>query len=543
MIHMTMFSKFFKYCKYRNFVKTEQKNAASKIRYFDESYKLKTSLEDNLSELRKIMGKSDDIIFRKFLFGVKHQTSAFISFVDGLGDKALIIEYIVKSLMVNIHIIDADGKLVDRRDLFSNLRDRILNTAETNEVSTFDEAVDTILSGSTLLLIDGFETGLSIAAIGGETRSVEPPETEVVIRGPKEAFVETLRINTSLLRRVIKNPSLTFESLTKGKQTHTDISIAYIKGIVNMKIVEEVRRRLDRIDIDAILESGYVEQLIEDNPMSPFATIGNSERPDKVAAKLLEGRVAIICAGTPVVLTVPYLFTEALQVSEDYYSRPFLTSALRVLRVLALFITLTLSAFYVALTTYHQEMVPTILLISIASAREGTPFPIFMETLLSETIFQLLRESGLRMPRAVGQAVSIVGTLVIGEAAVNAGIIGAPMVIITSLSAISSFILPSIYDAVVIFKFILILLSGAFGLFGVTIGMIIILAHMCSLRSFGSPYMAPFAPTVWKGLRDTFIRSPLWLQKNRPESITWDSSSERLADVQMPGKSRGGKNK
>lgn len=537
---MALFSKFIKYYKYRNFVKTEQKNRNSNLRYFDESYVLKDSLEANFTELKKILGKSDDIIFRKFKFGVKNQTNALIGFIDGIGDKFLIIEYIVKSLMVNLHIIDADGKLVDKNDLFNDLRDRILNTAETEEITTFDEAVNAILSGSTLLLIDGFDTGLSIAATGGETRSVQPPETEVVIRGPREAFVETLRVNTSLLRRIIKNPNLTFESVTKGKQTHTGISIAYIKGIANMKIVEEVRRRLDRIDIDSILESGYIEQLIEDNPLSPFATIGNSERPDKVAAKLLEGRVAILCQGSPVVLTVPYIFAEALQISEDYYSRPFLSSAVRVLRILALFITLTLSAFYVALTTFHQEMVPTVLLISIASAREGTPFPLFAETLLSETIFQLLRESGLRMPRAVGQAVSIVGTLVIGEAAVNAGIIGAPMVIITSLSAITSFILPSIYDAITIFKFILIFLSGAFGLFGITVGMIIILAHMCSLRSFGSPYMASLAPGVRKGLKDVFIRPPLWLQRTRPESITWNSSSKRQADVQMPGKHRGG---
>jgi spore germination protein KA len=232
---------------------------------------------------------------------------------------------------------------------------------------------------------------------------------------------------------------------------------------------------------------------------------------------------------------VPYTFVEALQVPEDYYSRPFLSNLIRMMRLLAFFITLLLPAIYISLTTYHQEMVPTVLLITFAAAREGIPFPVFLETLISETIFQILRESGVRMPRAVGTAVSIVGTLVIGEAAVNAGIIGAPMVIITALSAITSFILPSIYDAVLIYKFSLIFLSGAFGLYGVAIGMFWMLAHMCSLRSYGTPYLAPISPTIWSDMKDTIIRVPIWLMKGRPKIITW-RESKRQADRQMPSK-------
>ncbi len=538
-----MFKKILKYIKFKRFLKAEQKSASQNMSYFDDSYVLHKPLEDNISNLKKLLGHSDDIIFREFYFGVKQNRKAFVCFIDGLGDKKLINEYIVKSLMVNSHVIDPENKIAEKHDMFNYLKEYILNIVESDDVNNFNEAVDAILSGDTLLLIDGIDKGFSISAKGGEKRSIEAPETEVVIRGSRESFVETLRVNTSMLRRIIKNINLVFEPFTAGKQTRTNISIAYIKGIANEKIIEEVRNRLNRIDIDSILESGYIEQLIEDNPLSPFSTVGNSERPDKVAAKLLEGRVAIFCDGTPVVLTVPYLFIESLQVSEDYYSRPFLTTVIRMLRVIALVITLTLSALYVALATFHQEMVPTVLLVSIAASREGTPFPLFLETLLSETIFQLLRESGIRMPRAVGQAVSIVGTLVIGEAAVTAGIIGAPMVIITSLSAICSFIIPSIYDVIFIFKFMLIFLSGAFGLFGVTVGLLCILGHMCSLRSFGTPYMAPFAPTIWKDLKDSIVRFPLWLLKSRPKSIDGDSS-KRQSEAQMPGspdKKRGGK--
>lgn len=530
-----MFRRVLKYIKFKNFIKTEQKAASSEKNYFEERRPLEKSLENNICNMKKLMHESSDIVYREFYFGVKNQTKVFVSFIDGLGDKKLILEYIIKSLTVDIHITDSDGKLSGKKDPFNELKKYILNIVEASDVNTFDEAVDSILSGDTLLMLEGSEIGLSISAKGGEKRSVMPPENEVVVRGPHEAFVETLRVNTSLLRRIIKNPNLVFEPVVLGKETHTDIAISYIKGIANEKIVEEVHRRLNRIDIDAILESGYIEQLIEDNPFSPFATVGNSERPDKVAAKLLEGRVAIICNGTPIVLTVPYLFTEALQVPEDYYSRPFYANFMRLLRLLALILTLILPALYISLLTFHQEMVPSVLLITFAASREGVPFPVFLETLLSEISFKLLRESGIRMPRSVGQAVSIVGTLVIGEAAVSGGFIGAPMVIITSFSAITGFINPAVYDSVVIFKFIFIFLSGSFGLYGVTIGLICMLAHMCSLRSFGVQYMAPFAPTMRSDIKDSIFRLPLWLMKSRPKTIA-GSHSKRQEDSLGPSK-------
>jgi spore germination protein KA len=531
----TLFKKLSKYIKFVNNTRNRQNPTDQNVSYAGNNSSLKDSLDENAEVLKKYLGKSDDIIFREFYFGVKHQTKALISFIDGLGDKTLILEYVVKSLMVNIHITDPHGKLVDKKNMFEDLKRYILSIVEATEVRNLDEAIDTILSGNTLLLFDGSNLGFSISAKGGASRGITQPETEVVIRGSREAFVETLRVNTSLLRKIIKNPNLIFETLVVGKQTRTDVCIAYIQGIANDKVVQEVRDRINRIDTDVILESGYIEQFIEDNPLSPFATIGNSERPDKVSAKILEGRVAILCSGTPIVLTAPYTFTEALQVPEDYYSRPFLTNLVRILRLLALFITLTLPALYISLTTFHQEMVPTVLLVTFAAAREGIPFPVLIETLISEIIFQLLRESGIRMPKAVGTAVSIVGTLVIGQAAVEAGIIGAPMVIITALSAITSFILPSIYDALIIFKFIMIFLSSAFGLFGVIFGMFCMLAHMCSLRTFGTPFMSPMAPVNWNDMKDSVLRAPLWLLKSRPKALTWKKNN-RQSSGQMPSK-------
>ncbi|EPR13305.1 spore germination protein [Ruminiclostridium papyrosolvens] len=543
-----MFKKLSRFINFVNDVRSKQRDSnkpsPDNVSYAGNGQSLHESLDENSQRIKKALGKSDDIIIRKFNFGVKHQTKALICFIDGLGDKNLILEYVVKSLMVNIHITNPHGNLVDKRNMFNDIKDNILSIVEATEVKNMDESIDTILSGNTLLLIDGCTQGFSVSAKGGERRSIQQPETEVVIRGSREAFVETLRVNTSLIRKIIKNPNLIFETLVVGKQTRTDVCIAYIQGIANDKVVQEVRDRINRIDTDVILESGYIEQFIEDNPLSPFATIGNSERPDKVSAKLLEGRVAILCGGTPIVLTVPYTFVESLQVPEDYYSRPYLTNFIRILRVLALFITLTLPALYISLTTFHQEMIPTVLLVTFAAAREGIPFPVLIETLISEIIFQFIRESGIRMPKAVGTAVSIVGTLVIGQAAVQAGIIGAPMVIITALSAITSFILPSIYDALIILKFLMIFISSAFGLFGVIVGMFCILAHMCSLRTFGTPYMAPLAPINWSDLKDSVFRFPLWIMKNRPKAITWKKSS-RQSSKQMPNKpdkKKGGKN-
>lgn len=520
--------------KYMRNSKTKQKVKSAKPVYTDKTYPLSQSLNANISELKKIFGNSDDLIFREFNFGVRRQIKALVFFIDGLGDQKMILDSVIRSLMVDVHIIDAEGKLIERKNQFNEIKKYILTIINAEEIHDFDKAIESVLSGNACLLIDGSGVGLSISAKGGEKRGIEESSNELVIRGPHEGFVETLRTNTSMLRRIIKSPDLIFEPFVLGKQTHTDICIAYIKGIANNKIVDEVRRRLNRIDIDSVLESGYVEQLIEDSSFSPFSTVGNSERPDKVAAKLLEGRVAIICNGTPVVLTVPYMFIEAFQVPDDYYSRMFNVNIMRLVRFIGFTITLVLPALFVAITTFHQEMIPTVLLIKLTAAREGNPFPVLFQALMSETIFLLIRESGIRMPRATGTAVTIVGTLVMGETAVNAGFIGAPMVIVTSLSGITGFILPAMYNAIVLFRYFLILMGGSFGLYGMVVGLLCILAHMCSLRSFGTPFMAPLAPVFRSELKDTFLRFPTWLMKRRPQSTTWKQSN-RQADFQKPG--------
>lgn len=510
-----MFNKIIKY------LKLIKKLKGSSLQYekLTESKTVHKKIEVNLAYIKEVLGKNNDLIIREFNIGADLKIKAFLCCIDGLVNKELINEYIEKSLMININLTDYADKL-PQDNILDIIEKSIINITNIKKNRYLDNLIMAVLSGNTVLFVDGAVAALNMGIRDFKSRAIEQSDTEVTIRGSREGFTEVLDINTSMLRRRIKNRDFIIEKQTLGVQTNTDIAIAYVEGIVNKKVLVEVKERLKGIKIDIVLESGYIEQLIEDNPLSLFATIGNSEKPDKVAAKILEGRVAILCDGTPFVLTVPHVFIENFQISQDYYSRAYISSFMRLIRLLAFLVSLTTPALYVALTTFHQEMIPTIFLITAAAAREGIPFPTLVESLIMGMMFELIRESGLRLPRQIGQAVSIVGALVIGEAAVQAGIISAPMVIIGALTGISSFIIPSLIDAILFFRIIFTLLSGVFGLYGFIIGGLVMLAHMCSLRSFGTPYLAPIAPFIWQGLKDSFIRFPLWLMETRSKSIS-----------------------
>lgn len=312
----------------------------------------------------------------------------------------------------------------------------------------------------------------------------------------------------------------------------------YINGIVSEGIVKEVHSRLDRIDVDAILESGYIEELIEDETYSPFPTIHHTERPDVIAAALMEGKVAILVDGTPIVMTVPTLFVSFMQTAEDYYQRADVSTLVRLLRYFSIFVSLLAPSLYVAITTFHQEMLPTTLLISLAAQREGVPLPAFIEALLMELAFEILREASVRMPQTIAQSVSIVGTLVIGTAAVDAGIVSAAMLIVVAVTAISSFVLPAFDLALTVrmLRFPMMFLAASFGLFGIIIGVIAIVLHMCSLRSFGIPYMSPLAPYNLSDQKDVFFRMPLWAMFNRPRLINQKNIvREKSTPPQKPG--------
>jgi spore germination protein KA len=489
-------------------------------------------IDNNIITIKKLLEKNDDVVFREFEMFINKPVKVFLCYISTLSKSEYINQYVAKPLLEPNYT--SKYKSVSEESILQIVKNNLLDVGGLLEITIVDDVLNSILSGKAALFIDGYDTVLIIEAQGFASRNVTEPDTESVVRGPREGFTENIEVNTGLIRRKIINPNLFFEKFTLGKQTHTKIRIAYIDGIANKKIVEEVKSRLQKIDIDSILESGYIEQLIEDHPKSIFPTVGNSEKPDIIAAKLLEGKVAILCDGTPFVLSVPYLFIENLQISEDYYSRPYFASTIRLLRLLALFLTVTTPAFYVSLTSYHHAMIPTVLLTSMAAAEEAVPFPVLIETLVIGTAFEILREAGVRLPRPVGSAISIVGALIIGEGAVQAGLVSAPMVIAMALTGISSFIVPAINDAVVLSRLFFVLLAGILGLYGVLIGFLIILAHMCSLRSFGVSYLTPHAPIILREWKDTLIRAPLWKMNVRPQSITWQHQSNREGLDQMP---------
>lgn len=507
-----------KYCK-----KQETMNEQNSQPEFTQEFS--EDIETNLNPLKGIIGRSSDIIIRRFVFGPKKNIQAALIFIDGLIDNKLVNENIMKPLMLDLQYMHEESTV--KVSNIDYIQSTLLSVGEIEETSSMNKTVDNFLSGDTILLLDGSAEALIISLHGWKARSIEEPKTESVVRGPREGFTESLRTNTSLLRRKIKDTNFMIESIKLGVHTRTDVCIAYIKGIVNPKLIEEIRQRLNRINTDSILESGYIEQFIEDAPFSIFSTVANSEKPDKVAAKLLEGRAAIMVDGTPMVLTVPMVFIESFQSTEDYYSRPFFASIIRLLRFLAYSISILAPALYVALSTFHQELIPTPLLLTMVAAHEGVPFPAVLEAAIMITAFEILREAGVRLPRPVGQAVSIVGALVIGESAVTAGLIGASMVVVVAITAVSSFVVPSQTDSGAVIRIVLLILAGAMGGYGIAMGLFAIFIHMASLRSFGTPYLSPLSPVNANGLKDTFIRAPIWTMSKRPKDITRHNSKRQ----------------
>lgn len=504
-----------------------------------ETSDLDSRLEVNLSQIKERFKGSADIAYREFSLAFDLNKKACLIYIDGLVNSDIANTSILKPLMYEF-LKNEELKNMAQGGFFKTITNCALPNIGVREVTALQQVINGLLSGDMVLLLDGFYTALLISGTRGfEARGVDEPDTEAVVRGPREGFTETIVVNTALLRRKIKNEKLRFESLNLGRQTQTLVYVAYIEGIANERIVTEVKERLQNIDIDAILESGYVEQLIEDAPTSIFPTIGNTEKPDILAAKLLEGRVGIFVDGTPFVLTVPYLMVEAFQSAEDYYSRPYYATLIRLIRYAAFLISTLFPASYVALQTFHPEMIPTPLLISMAGAREGVPFPAYMEVLIMGVVFEIMREAGVRMPRPIGQSVSIVGSLVLGEAAVRAGLISNPMVIVVALTAIAGFVVTSIADTMAIMRLFFVICASSLGFFGLLMGILFIEVHLMKLRSFGIPYLYPVAPLNFKELKDVFIRAPFWTQILRPSLLSQNQVRGSLSKPSPSKKTKG----
>lgn len=500
------------------------------------------SLSDKLGQNKELimnkLGNSTDIIVREFKIDTNLGKSAAIFYTDGLTDTVAVQKLVMESLLFEFENVKKNNQ-EHRASLLEQLKSLVLTVGELKEISDLDKLLVSLLSGNVILLLDGYATGFEIGLKEWEGRGVTESSNESVIRGPKESFTENIRTNSALIRRKIKDPNLWMESRVIGRVTKTDVAIMYLEGIVDQALLKEVRSRLDRIDIDSILESGYIEELIQDEALTPFPTLYNSERPDVVAAGILEGRVAILVDGTPFVLLAPALFVQLFQAAEDYYGRGGISSALRLLRYFCFLIAFLAPSFYIAITTFHQEMIPPELLFSLLAQREQIPFPAAFEVVLMEIAFEILREASIRMPKAVGSAISIVGTLVIGQAAVEAGLVSAALIIVVSTTAIASFVFPTndLSIATRLLRFPLIFLAASFGLFGIMIGVILLILHLCHLHSFGVPYMSSMAPFRKNEQKDTLVRLPFWFMHTRPKLLRQNNLIRNETPKPRPPKS------
>jgi len=476
--------------------------------------KIKKQLSKNLDSLKEMLSDSSDLKVHPFRFGPDEKFTGVLAFIDGLVDNPTLTNAILRPIMS----WRPDGKtLPEAQGLADMLAQVVLCAGDVKEASLLSELTSGCLTGDTAVLLDGCTVGLVISTKGWDKRSVTEPQSEMVVRGPREGFTENLRTNTALIRRKIKSGQLCVSNMTVGRKTRTDICLMYLSGVADPKVVETVKYRIDHLDVDSVLESGYIEEYIEDAPFSPFATVGYSEKPDVVAGRLLEGRVAVVVDGTPFVLTAPMLFVESFQTTEDYYTRSLYASMMRIIRFIGYFIAVFVPAIYIALTAFHQELIPTTLLFTIANAREGTPFPVFLETFIMIFSFEILREAGIRLPRPVGQAISIVGALIMGDAAVSAGLVGAPLVIVVAITAVAGFLVPNQNDSASFLRIIMMVLAACMGFYGVSMGFLALLLYLGSLSSFGVPYFDGFAWT--SNLQDSVVRMPLWSMVRRPEDI------------------------
>jgi len=475
---------------------------------------LAKALEENIDIIKKVFLDDQTLKYRVFQNKNLSAAKCCTIYLDGMVNSEIINENIIQPILQEDFSDNISGE-----NLMEELRYKVLVANNIDISDNLNSITAALFEGDTILLVEACDKALLISSKGGETRAISEPLSAQVVRGPREGFTESIMTNISLIRRKIKSYELKFKFKEIGERTHTKICICYIDDIVSKDILKELEKRLDEINIDAVLDSGYIQELIRDAPFSPFETVGHTERPDVVAGKLLEGRIAVIVDGSPVVITVPFILAEATQSNEDYYNNYIFASFNRILRITSNILAVSVPAVFLAIVTYHQEMIPTPLLLSITASREGVPFSTVLSMFIMLLIFDILREVGNRMPVPIGQAVNIVGTLVMGEAAVQARLVSAPIVIITALTGILTLMNVNFIGATIIVRTLLLLASSIVGIYGYLFGFIVAELHLMSLKSFGVPYALNINSVKDHNAQDFWIRSPWWSMTLRPKII------------------------
>ncbi len=459
---------------------------------------LEKDLERNTVNIRSIMKNTSDLTIK---YGKLGQNNVCIMFCEGQINTNQMANLVFRPL----NSIGNDEKLSPQR-VMEMVQGELLLAGEQKTVEDYKMLTMLLMSGFCVIIINGVNKAVAIGVQGFEKRSVKEPSTGLNIRGSREGFVEAMRVNASMIRRRIKSPDLVLKFSKAGELSGTDICLCYVEGKADKKLVEDIEKRLENIPLDLILEGGYIQPFLEEKGNLIFSEAGITERPDVLAAKLYEGRVGIIVDGTPFVLVLPRLFTENFQTLDDYTEKPVYVSIIRTLRYVAFLVSVLLPGFYVAIADFNPELIPDALLMNLAASVQITPYNLMTECLIIHIFYEILREAGLRMPADLGHAVSIVGGIVIGDILVSAGLVGAPIILIVAVSSITSFIVPDLYNSIVVMRFSFILAGGIWGIFGITMIGILYLYKLCSMNSYGVPFTAPVSPFTFRAMRDTFIR-------------------------------------
>ncbi len=494
----------------RVYLDKPKKATVPDVRFFSES------LTENVEFFKREFGGSADLSIR--YIRIADIDSALIT-IGGMVDK----ETLTHSVVTPVTQSEILGNT--KKEKYEFIRDNIISASDQVQVSNFQDAFNMIMSGFAIFAMDGCDCMLAIGVQGFPFRSVAEPSTEVIQRGSREGFVEPLMINMTLIRRRLKSTKLKFEMSCVGKVSKTSVCICYMRDKVSEDILNKVRKCISSVDLETVVESGYLMPYLEgDNDFSLFSGVGMTERPDTVCGKISEGRIAIILDGTPNVLVVPYLFTEYFQHIDDYSRHPYFATFTRWLKYMAFFLSILLPGLYVAISTFSPEILPGPIFMKIALAVGRTPFSLMTETIMIHLIYEIMREAGLRIPRPLGHAVSIVGALVIGETAVSSGLIGAPTLMVVALTAISSYVIPNLYEPISILKFVFVIVGGIFGIWGIMIVFTSVLINLCAKNSYGVPFTSPISPFNILAMRDVLVR------------LSWNFLSRKSIKIQdLPG--------
>ena len=456
----------------------------------------------------KLHGSSDFKSRSVQFFG----TDITICYIADITDNMLLNDTLINP------ITEADEMQFE--DVITELKESVLSNQEVSEVDNLQTAVDKLLAGNTLILVDGANSILACDMEKITTRAVQEPPTSVVIKGPREGFTESLKYNLALIRKRVRTDDLVVQTLEVGKLTKTQVCVTYFNSVAKKKVVKEILKRLKQIKIDGVLDSHYLVSYLQKNPRSLFKQVGDTEKPDVLVGKMLEGRVGIIVDGSPIALTLPFILIEDLQNADDYYSQPVRVTFIRVLRLVGVILAVLLPGVYVALEKFHYKILPTEFLVTIMNTTEGIPFSPFMEIIFVVLLFEILYEANLRMPQYFGMAMSIVGALVLGETAVNAGLVSPPAVMIVALSGITFYIIPGQAAQFSILRLLGVIIGACIGLYGILIFCVFILSYLSSFDNYESAYLAPMSPFIPEDQKDCFKRTTIKEMTKRPKSIS-----------------------